>query len=146
MIDVRGTSNLVRDALQLYADTQAGRAAGPGKPLADDLAARIADGLIPTLRQAYLDMAAMQVEWMEESFQEALTTAAANGTLLAGFSAATWHTWGMLLVALQTWLATPVETLAGKTPQAALIRRYIAGEDAPVAPEPAPEPEPESEA
>lgn len=39
MIDVRGTSTLVRDALQLYADTQAGRAAGPAKPLANDLAA-----------------------------------------------------------------------------------------------------------
>jgi hypothetical protein len=148
MIDVRGTSTLVRDALQLYADTQAGRAAGPAKPLANDLAVRIADGLIPTLRQAYLDMAAMQVEWMEESFQEALATAAANGTLLAGFSAQTWHTWGMLLVALQTWLATPVEALGGKTPQSALIRRYIAGEDIPVAPvvEPEPEPVPEPEA
>lgn len=145
-IDVRGTSTLVRDALQLYADTQAGRAAGPAKPLADDLAERIAGGLIPTLRQAYLDMAAMQVEWMEESFQAALANAAANGTLLAGFSAQTWHTWGMLLLALQTWLATPVETLGGKTPQAALIRRYIAGEDAPVAVAPVPVPEPEPQA
>lgn len=143
MIDVRGTSTLVRDALQLYADTQAGKAAGAAKPLADDLADRIAGGLIPTLRQAYLDMAAMQVEWMEESFQAALADAAANGTLLAGFSAQTWNTWGMLLVALQTWLATPVEALGGKTPQAALIRRYIAGEDVPVAPvaEPAATPE-----
>jgi hypothetical protein len=143
--NVRDTSNLVRDALQVFADVQAGRAAGPAKPLADDLAARIADGLIPTLRQAYLDMAAMQVEWMEESFQAQLTAAAANGTLLAGFSAQTWNTWGMLLLALQTWLATPVESLSGKTPQAALIRRYIAGEDTPVAPV-APEPEPEPQA
>lgn len=140
----RDTANLVRDALQLYADTLAGRATGPTKPLAEDLATRIADGLIPTMRQAYLDMAAMQVEWMEESFQEALAAAAANGTLLAGFSAQTWHTWGMLLVALQAWLSTPVEILGGKTPQSALIRRYIAGEDIPVVPEPVDPQEPES--
>ncbi len=143
MIDVRGTSNLVRDALQLYADTQAGRVAGPAKPLADDLATRIADGLLPTLRQAYLDMTAMQVEWMEESFQAALAQSEANDTLLAGFSAQTWHNWGILLSALQAWLATPVEAMGGRTPQAALIRRYIAGNDVPVQPS-APESEPQA--
>lgn len=85
-IDVRGTSLLVRDALQVYADQQAGRAAGAAKPLADDLADRIANGLVPTLRQAYLDMAAMQVEWEEESFQTQLADAAASGRLVAGYS------------------------------------------------------------
>ncbi len=153
-IDVRGTSLLVRDALQVYADQQAGRAAGAAKPLADDLADRIANGLVPTLRQAYLDMAAMQVEWEEESFQAQLADAAANGTLVAGYGAATWQQWGVLLLALQAWLDTPVEAL-GKTPKAALLKRYIAGEDvvapvvvqpvvvapAPVEPEPAPEPQ-----
>lgn len=142
--DVRATSSLVRDALQVYADVQAGRAAGPAKPLADDLATRIADGLLPTLRQAYLDMAAMQVEWQEESFQAALAQAAEDGTLLAGFAPQTWQAWGLLLLALQSWLTTPLEEMNGKTPQAMLIRRYIAGQDAPpvVAP-PEPEPEPE---
>ena len=143
-IDVRGTSALVRDALQVYADLQAGRGTGAAKPLADDLADRIANGLVPTLRQAYLDMSAMQVEWMEESFQAQLAAAAVSGELVAGYSAATWHQWGMLLLALQVWLDTPVESL-GKTPKAALLRRYILGEDvaAPVVVEPEPEPEPE---
>jgi hypothetical protein len=125
-IDVRGTSNLVRDALQLYADAQAGRPTGGS--LADDLAYRIANGLIPTLRQAYLDMAAMQVEWQEETFQAALADAAAGGTMLAGFDAATWNSWGMLLLELQAWLDKPLLALGGKTPQAALLRRYIAAE------------------
>lgn len=122
----RDTANLVRDALQLYADTLAGRATGPAKPLAEDLAARIADGLIPALRRAYLEMSAMQTEWMDESFQAELVGAAANNTLLAGFSVDVWHTWGMLFLSAQEWIKTPSEILGGKTPESALIRRYIA--------------------
>lgn len=141
-IDVRGTSNLVRDALQVYADMQANKPAITKLATQDVLATRIAEGLIPALRQTYLDMAATQVEWQEKRFQAALTTAATDGTLLAGFSAATWQRWGVLMLALEAFLAQPIEALGGDTPKDALLQRYIAGEDEVVAPTPDPVPDP----
>ncbi len=145
-IDVRGTATLVRDALQTYADVQAGRTAGAQLLLQDELAQRIAGELVPALRQLYLEMTAIQVEWQEKSFQAALAAAAANGELLAGFAFQTWHRWGMLLLWLQEGLNTPLEVMGGETPKDALLRRYIPGTDVPTPPTPPAEPDPEQPA
>lgn len=128
-INVRSTAILVRDALQMYADAQANRLPGSNSTLAQELAARITGELLPTLRQTYLDMAATEVEWQEKTFQAALANAAETGALLAGFDAATWQRWGVLMLALQTFLDTPIAQLDGETPKDALLQRYIASAD-----------------
>lgn len=96
------------------------------QPIEQEFAQRIVGELLPALRQSYLAMVAMQVEWQDEAFQVALKKAAEAGTPLAGFSAQTWQQWGTLLLLLQTWLETPQDALGGSTPKAALMRRYIA--------------------
>lgn len=145
-IDVRSTSSLVRDALQVYADMQAGKTPTTMMTTQEQLASTIAGSLLPSLKQTYLDMISVQRLWtMEKNFQAALADAAANGALLAGFSAETWQRWGVLMLALSTFLTTPIDALGGDTPENALLRPYIPGTDKvtppvmPVMPPPAPE-------
>lgn len=82
--------------------------------------------LMRTLRASYNTMIAMQVEWQGDQFQEALATAATEGTLLAGYPAIWWQEKGAMLQLLQQWLDTPQEQLAGRTPKSILIARNIA--------------------
>ena len=149
----------VREALDYQAAAQAGRNPSARRPLADVLAEQIPGELIPGLREMYLTMIAMSAQWQQKGFQAALTDAATNNTLLAGFPASVWMGWGGLLLALLDFLDTPQEAWGGITAKDALLDDYIPMSDAewaalnvvpvepiipPVAPEPPVEPEPAS--
>ena len=138
----------VREALDYQAAAQAGRNPSARRPLADVLAEQIPGELIPGLREMYLTMIAMSAQWQQKGFQAALTDAATNNTLLAGFPAATWMGWGGLLLALLDFLDTPQAAWGGITAKDALLDDYLPMTDAewaalnpppdPVIPEPAP--------
>ncbi len=157
----------IREALDYQAAAQAGRNPNERRPLADVLAEQIPGELIPSLREMYLTMIAMSAQWQQPAFQAALTDAAANNTLLAGFPAAVWLGWGGLLLALLEFLDTPQEAWGGITAKDALLDDYLPKTEAewaalnvvpvepvippveppiepepPVEPEPAPEPAP----
>ncbi len=143
-LDIRTIVQTIRDALEYRQQLLDGRTPGQQLPLADDLAARIATGLIPNLRQIYLDMAGIKVEWQQKDFQAQLAAAMASGDYIAGFPATVWYSWGVFMLALETFLATPIAALGGATPTDALLARYIPGTKplaAPVGSEPEPEPE-----
>lgn len=95
-------------------------------PLPEELAKTIITEMLPPLRDLYKRMVGIQVEWLTDDLQEPLATAAANNTLLAGHSAATWEGWGKLLLKLQVWLETPDADLGGKTPKDLLFKKYVA--------------------
>ena len=131
----------------------AGRNPNERRPLADVLAEQIPGELIPGLRQMYLTMIAMSAQWQQKGFQAALTDAATNNTLLAGFPASVWMGWGGLLLALLDFLDTPQVGLGGITAKDALLDDYIPMTDAewsalnavppePIIPPPEPDPEP----
>ena len=131
----------------------AGRNPNERRPLADVLAEQIPGELIPGLRQMYLTMIAMSAQWQQKGFQAALTDAATNNTLLAGFPAAVWMGWGGLLLALLDFLDTPQVGLGGVTAKDALLDDYIPMTDAewsalnavpsePIISSPEPDPEP----
>lgn len=141
----------VREALDYQAAAQAGRNPNERRPLADVLAEQIPGELIPGLRQMYLTMIAMSAQWQQKGFQAALTDAATNNTLLAGFPAAVWMGWGGLLLALLDFLDTPQAAWGGITAKDALLDDYIPMTDAewaslnvapvePIIPPPEPEP------
>ena len=149
----REITQIVREAVDYYAQAQAGRNPNERRPLADVLAAQIPGELIPGLREMYLTMIAMSAQWQQKGFQAALTDAATNNTLLAGFPAATWMGWGGLLLALLDFLDTPQVGLGGITAKDALLDDYIPMTDVewaalnaappePVIPTPEPDPEP----
>ncbi len=149
-LDVRTIVQTVRDALEYRQQLLDGRTPGQQLPLADDLATRIATGLIPSLRQIYLDMAGIKVEWQQKDFQAQLTAALASGDYIAGFPATTWVSWGVFMLALEAFLATPIAALGDATPTDALLARYIPGAKPVVIPDPivippTPEPEPDPE-
>jgi hypothetical protein len=138
----------VREALDYQAAAQAGRNPNERRPLADVLAETIPGELIPGLREMYLTMIAMSAQWQQKGFQAALTDAATNNTLLAGFPASVWMGWGGLLLALLDFLDTPQVGLGGITAKDALLDDYLPQTEAEwaalnVVPEPAPEPEPD---
>lgn len=108
----------------------AGRNPNERRPLADVLAEQIPGELIPGLRQMYLTMIAMSAQWQQKGFQAALTDAATNNTLLAGFPAAVWMGWGGLLLALLDFLDTPQAAWGGITAKDALLDDYIPMTDA----------------
>lgn len=137
----------VREALDYQAAAQAGRNPNERRPLAEVLADAIPGELIPGLREMYLTMIAMSAQWQQKGFQAALTDAATNNTLLAGFPASVWMGWGGLLLALLDFLDMPQVGLGGITAKDALLDDYIPMTDAEwaalnVEPEPDPEPAP----
>ena len=157
----------VRDALEEMTAREAGRNPAERRPLADIMAEQIPGSLMPSLKEAYLEMIALSAQWQQKNFQAALAHAATNNTLLAGFPAAVWMGWGGLLLALLDFLDTPQVGLGGITAKDALLDDYLPMTDAewaalnvvpvepvippveppiepepPVEPEPAPEPAP----
>lgn len=106
MIDVRGTSNLVRDALQLYADTQAGRA----DTLIGELEAEAASGLW-AIQGLVDDMARQRRIWLANDMQMRL---ADPSTEIGGaFSRERWIEIQTLFDAFGAWLETPLAVAAG---------------------------------
>jgi len=120
----------VRDALDYQAAAQAGRNPSERRPLADVFAEQIPGELIPGLRDMYLTMIAMSAQWQQKAFQDALSAAATNNTLLAGFPASVWMGWGGLLLALLDFLDTPQDAWNGITAKDALLDDYIPMTDA----------------
>ena len=96
------------------------------RPLAVEFAETIVGEFLPGLRNLYLKMIGMQVEWQDEEFQAALAEAALSGEMLAGFSAETWAKWGKSLLLLQNFLEAPQDELGGAPMKTVLLRRYVA--------------------
>ena len=152
-ISSREVVQYIRERIDRADAIDAGRNPNERRPLADVLAEQIPGELIPGLREMYLTMIGMSAQWQQKGFQAALTEAATNNTLLAGFPASVWMGWGGLLLALLDFLDTPQEGLGGVTAKDALLDDYIPMSDAawaalnvvpiepvipPVEPEPAP--------
>ena len=159
-VNSRELATTVREFADFYQGAQAGRKPNERRPLDDVLAEQIPGELIPGLRAMYLTMIAMSAQWQQKGFQAALTDAATNNTLLAGFPAAVWMGWGGLLLALLDFLDMPQEAWGGITAKDALLDDYIPMSDAewaalnvvpvepiipPVEPPAEPDPEPEPE-
>lgn len=143
----RDIAMLVRSALEFQEQYAAGRNPNDPSLLQDRLARTIPGELIPALKQVYKDLLGISAEWQQKAFQTALKDAAENGTLLAGFPATVWITWGELFLSVLQMLNTPHQTL-GVTPIDVLLNDYIPSKvqevlSPPVEPEPAPEPTPE---
>lgn len=96
------------------------------QPMELEFAGRIIKDIVKPLRAAYAAMVAMQVEWMHPDFQAALDKARSDGTLLAGFPASTWDSWGGTMLRLQEFGNTPIPGMGNETPLSVLTRRYNA--------------------
>jgi hypothetical protein len=126
-VDVRQVTQIVRDALEFRQQALDGKTPGQQLPLADDLAKRIASELIPDLRKIFLDMSAIKVEWRQREFQAQLELAIKNNDYIAGYPAEVWRGWGIFMLELEAFLATPIASLKDSTPIDALMTRYIPG-------------------
>lgn len=90
----------------------------------EEIAARVQQQVLPALRAEFKELGDLQQVWLVNGIEAKVLAAAAAGEPLAGYSAATWATWGEVLRQLMSWLATPLDELGGMTPGQALIKRY----------------------
>lgn len=93
-------------------------------PAEEEIARRVVGETLPALRGFLAKLSAMQQEWYVNGIPAKIDAAAKEERTLAGHSAETWRDWGETFLALQTFLATPLESLNGKTPAQVLMKRY----------------------
>lgn len=97
-----------------------------GLSASDEIAERVQNEMLPTLREALKDLRALQEVWLVNGMAEQVVAAvtATPPTPIAGYAAADWAAWGTVLTELLGWLDTPIAAL-GVTPRQILQKRYV---------------------
>lgn len=123
--DLKGTENLVRDALRLLYDTQQNQVVVGERPIDLELAEDI-QAVTRVMRDAFLELKRLEVLWNTSEFQAQLANAENGSGIIAGLPLAWWLQRGALMLALQTWIAMPQTELNGASPFAVLMQRSAA--------------------
>ncbi len=89
---------------------------------AEQVIAEAAAKLLPTLREAFKDLVALQNLWQVEDIGTVLAVAAKTGSDVADLPLAYWVSIGTTFTALMMFLETPIDSI-GQTPNEVLVRR-----------------------
>jgi len=95
-----------------------------GLSASEEIAERVQQEMLPTLRAALSDLRALQEVWLVNGMAQAVGAAVQAGTPIAGYAAADWAAWGTVLTELLGWLDEPIATI-GATPRQILQKRYV---------------------
>lgn len=93
-------------------------------PAEQEIAAVVTREILPGLRLALAKLNAVKQTSTANGVPALIEAAATNGTPLAGFAAEDWQAWEAAFTALQTFLATPQDSLGGGTVGGVLLKRY----------------------
>ena len=91
----------------------------------EELAQRVQDVVLPTLRQQLTQLSELQTIWIVNGIEDKIEAAVVAQETIAGYTAADWYAWGEALRQLQTMISTPIEALGGATLAQVLIKRYV---------------------